>query len=425
MNSKEIIEKKLNNQPLSKEEIKYMVMGYVEGTIDEETEMIPFIRAIYDNGMTEQETIDLTEIMLHSGDIIDLSDIKGIKVDKHSTGGIGDKTTIILAPLVASCGVIVPKMSGRSLGHTGGTIDKLESISGFNVALSKEQFANQINNINVVIASQTGNLVPADKKIYNLRDRIGTVDSIPLIASSIMSKKLASGADKIVIDLKVGDDAFMRDLRSAKELGQLMVKIGKAHGKETICVLTDMSQPLGYAIGNALEVRECIDVLSGQGPEDLKELVITLGSLMVSLAKDIPYSEAEIEVKTNLENGNALEKFKELVKWQNGEYENIPVSQRKISIKSPVTGFINEINATKLGNLSRKLGLRRFNIDDMIDYTVGFVLEKKIGDYVMKDETLVTVYLNNVDLSINEIIDCFTFTETTTNRKPLIYTIIK
>lgn len=424
MNIEEIINKKNNKEELTKEEIAYMVNNYVDGKISDE-EMTPFIWSIYNNGMTDEETYNLTEIMLHSGDIIDLSEIKGVKVDKHSTGGIGDKTTIILAPLVASCGVIVPKMSGRSLGHTGGTIDKLESISGFNVSLTKEEFINQINNINVVIASQTGNLVPADKKIYHLRDKIGAVDSIPLIASSIMSKKLASGADKIVIDLKVGDDAFMKDLESAKKLGELMVKIGKMHGKETVCVLTDMSQPLGHAVGNALEVHECIDVLSGKGPEDLKELVITLASLMVSMAKGIPSSEAEKEVIENLENGKALDKFKELVKWQHGEFDNIPVAKTKISIKSPKTGFINEINGVALGNLARRLGFRRFNIDDMIDYQVGFVLEKKIGDYVMKDENLITVYINNVDLNINEIVDCFTFADTTTNRKPLIFEIIK
>lgn len=424
MNIEEIVNKKNNHQELTKEEIAYMVNSYVSGDISDE-QMTPFIWAIYNNGMTDEETYNLTEVMLHSGDIIDLSEVKGIKVDKHSTGGIGDKTTIILAPLVASCGVVVPKMSGRSLGHTGGTIDKLESISGFNVSLTKEEFIKQIRSINVVIASQTGNLVPADKKIYHLRDQIGAVDSIPLIASSIMSKKLASGADKIVIDLKVGDDAFMKDLDSAKKLGELMVKIGKMHGKETVCVLTNMYQPLGYAIGNAVEVRECIEVLSGRGPEDLKELVLTLGSLMVSMAKGIPSSEALVEIKENLENGKALEKFKELVSWQHGDFNNIPVAKSKISIKSPTTGFVNEINGVALGNLSRRLGAKRFNMDDMIDYQVGFVLEKKIGDYVMKDENLITVYVNNVDLNINEILDCFTFSNTTTNRKPLIFEIIK
>lgn len=312
MNIIDIINKKRLNGELERSELQFVVDGFLDGTILD-CQMSSLLMSIVINGMTDRETFDLTDIMLKSGKTIDLSQINGIKVDKHSTGGVGDKTSLILVPLVASCGVKVAKMSGRSLGHTGGTIDKLESIDGFNVNLTKEEFIKQVNNIGCALVSQTKELVPADKKIYALRDLTATVESIPLIASSIMSKKLASGVDKIVIDVKVGEAAFMKNLKTARDLANLMVKIGKNNGKETICVLTNMDEPLGNNIGNALEVHESIDVLKGNGPKDLIEVATTLASLMVSLGKNISYDEALKEVNENLKNGKAYEKFKEMV----------------------------------------------------------------------------------------------------------------
>ena len=298
MNIIDIINKKRMNGELSLDELKFVVNGFLDGTVLD-CQMSSLLMAIVLNGMTEEETFNLTDVMLESGHVIDLSNIDGIKVDKHSTGGVGDKTSLILVPLVASCGVKVAKMSGRSLGHTGGTIDKLESIDGFNVNLTNEQFINQVNNVGCALVSQTKELVPADKKIYALRDLTGTVESIPLIASSIMSKKLASGVDKIVIDVKVGNAAFMKNLESARKLANLMVKIGKNKGRDTICVLTNMDEPLGNNIGNALEVRESIEVLKGNGPSDLKEIILTLSSLMVSLGKNIDMDSALEQVKQN------------------------------------------------------------------------------------------------------------------------------
>lgn len=424
MNIIDIINKKRMNGELSLDELKFVVNGFLDGTVLD-CQMSSLLMAIVLNGMTEEETFNLTDVMLESGHVIDLSNIDGIKVDKHSTGGVGDKTSLILVPLVASCGVKVAKMSGRSLGHTGGTIDKLESIDGFNVNLTNEQFINQVNNVGCALVSQTKELVPADKKIYALRDLTGTVESIPLIASSIMSKKLASGVDKIVIDVKVGNAAFMKDLESARKLANLMVKIGKNKGRDTICVLTNMDEPLGNNIGNALEVRESIEVLKGNGPSDLKEIILTLSSLMVSLGKNIDMASALEQVKQNLSNGEAYNKFEEMVSAQNGNLNNIPISKHVFSVKSKKTGFINKIDAYKLGMLEREMGDSRFNQKDIIDYTVGFILNKKVGDYVLEDEELIKVYLNTNDVNVKEILDCFEIDNNSVPKKPLIYEIIK
>lgn len=410
MNIIEIINKKRLNQSLSKEEIEYAINGYINSEI-KDYQISALLMAICINGMNYLETSILTEVMYKSGDVIDTSSIKEKKVDKHSTGGVGDKTTLILLPLVASCGVKAPKMSGKGLGFTGGTIDKLESIPGFNTKLNINDFLSQVKDISVAIASQTGNLVPADKLLYALRDVTGTVESIPLIASSIMSKKLASGADTIIIDLKVGNGALMKNVEDARKLSKTMVEIGKHHNREVICILTDMQQPLGYCIGNALEVEEAIDVLNGKGPKDVKELIIELGTQMVSSGLDISKNEAKQKIINNLENGNAYKKFLELVKIQGGDLDKMEVSKNVISVKSNKTGFIKKIETDQIGEIVRKLGGGRYSKEDKIDYSVGLKLSKKLGDYVLEDEELVKIYAGSKDVEIDDLLDCFTIDE--------------
>lgn len=420
----DIIEKKKKNEELNYGEIKFFIDGYLDGSV-KDYQASALLMAIYFNGMTDEETFDLTDVMLHSGNIIDLSNINGIKVDKHSTGGVGDKTTLILAPLVASTGVCVAKMSGRGLGHTGGTIDKLESIEGFNTALSEGQFIKQVNEIGVAITGQTGNVAPADKKLYALRDVTGTVNSIPLIASSIMSKKLASGADKIVIDLKLGNGALVNTLDDARKLGNLMVKIGKKAGKEVICFITNMDEPLGKNIGNGLEVLEAMEVLKGSGPDDLKKLIVSLATEMVMLGKNISNEEAEKEVVANLSNGKAYNKFLEFVKYQDGNINKINISNKIFSMKSNVQGFITSIDTLKLGELVRSLGAGRYGKDDVIDYGVGIVLNKKVGDFVLENEEILRIYWNSKDISINDVFNCFRIENDFKEKQPLIYEIIK
>ena len=424
MNIVDIINKKRKNIELNDEEIKYAIEGYVANKI-EDYQMSALLMAICLNGMTDHETAVLTEVMYKSGDIINLDKIKSTKVDKHSTGGVGDKTTLILLPLVASCGVVAPKMSGRGLGFTGGTIDKLESIPGFNTKVDINDFMEQVNEIGVALASQTGNLVPADKKIYALRDVTGTVESIPLIASSIMSKKLASGADTIVIDLKVGNGALMKDYESAKKLAETMVNIGKSHNRQVICVLTDMNQPLGCAIGNSLEVKESIDVLNNRGPKDITNLIIALATIMVSCGLGISFEEANKKVHYNLNNGNAYVKFLELVKKQGGRIEELDFAKNVISIKSKLSGYINEIKTDDLGEISRKLGGGRYEKNDEINFGVGLVLSKKLGDYVMEDEEILKVYFDDKRVSVDEILRCFKIETNKINSNPLIYEVIK
>lgn len=404
----DIIDKKEKNEKLTREEIAFVINGFLDGSI-KDYQMSAFLTEIDLLGLSEEETISLTDIMLHSGEIIDL----GLKqaADKHSTGGVGDKTTIVLAPLVASLGVKVAKMSGRGLGHTGGTIDKLESIEGFHTEMSLEDFKNQVNEIGVALVGQMGNLVPADKKIYALRDVTGTVDSVPLIASSIMSKKLASGASNIVIDLKVGNGALVSSIEEAKELGNLMVKIGKMNGKNTACILTNMNEPLGYAVGNSLEVLESIETLKGKGPKDLTDLVIKLGSYMVSFAKDISLEEATLMVKENLFNGKGYEKFKEWVIAQGGNINNIPVSNNTLEIVSPKSGCVKDIDALKIGKLARNLGAGRMTKEDTINPKVGIVLNKKVGDSVETGEKLLTVYYEDKNLNPEDVLSAFEIDE--------------
>lgn len=387
----EIITKKKNKQVLCKEEIAYVIQSYVENKI-EDYQMSSLLMAICINGMNENETSDLTECMLKSGDTIDLRAIEGIKVDKHSTGGIGDKTTLIVAPLVASLGVPVAKMSGRGLGLTGGTIDKLESIDGFEVSLPKDVFLKQVQTIGMALASQTGNLVPADKKMYALRDVTGTVSSIPLIASSIMSKKLASGADKFVIDVKVGKGALMEKKEDAETLAHFMTQIGSLHGKEVVCLVTNMDTPLGRNVGNGLEVLEAIETLKGNGPHDLETLVLELSSYMVHLGKNIPLEEAKTLCLQNLHNGKAYAKFEEFVVAQKGHLEKIAQSSHTKEVLSDIDGIVTALDASAVGQFVHDLGAGRKTKQDTIDYGVGVILHKKIGERVKKGEPLYTVY---------------------------------
>ena len=417
----DIIDKKEKGEKLTKEELQYVIDGYLNGTI-KDYQMSALLTEIDLLGLKEEETINLTDIMLHSGEILDLG-FDNI-VDKHSTGGVGDKTTIVLAPLVASLGVKVAKMSGRGLGHTGGTIDKLESIKGFKTSMSLDEFKNQVDKIGIALVGQMGNLVPADKKIYALRDVTGTVDSIPLIASSIMSKKLASGASSIVIDLKVGSGALVNNLDEAKELANLMVKIGHNNNKKTACVLTNMDEPLGYAVGNSIEVIEAINTLKGDGPKDLTDLVIKLGSLMVSMGLNISEEEAEEKVKENLYNGKGYEKMLEWVKAQGGDINNIPLAKHSKEIIAPTDGYISFINALEIGKTSRKLGAGRLTKDDEIDLTVGIILNHKVGEYVKKGDTLATILYNEKEITDEEILSCYEFhSEKVENPKLIISTI--
>ena len=418
----DIIDKKEKRQKLSREELKYVIDGYLNGSI-KDYQMSALLTEIDLLGLTEEETINLTDIMLNSGEILDLG-FDNI-TDKHSTGGVGDKTTIVLAPLVASLGVKVAKMSGRGLGHTGGTIDKLESIKGFQTSMTLNQFKEQVNKINIALVGQMGNLVPADKKIYALRDVTGTVDSIPLIASSIMSKKLASGASNIVIDLKVGNGALVNNLEEAKELANLMVKIGKNNNKKTACVLTNMDEPLGYAVGNSIEVLEAINTLKGNGPEDLTNLVIKLASLMVSMGLNIEESEAEEKVKENLYNGKGYEKLLEWVEAQNGDINNIPLAKHSKIISSPKEGYISAINALEIGKLSRKLGAGRLTKDEKIDLTVGIIINHKVGDYIKKGVPLAQIIYNEKEIANDDIISCFKISEEKIEKPKLIIDIIK
>lgn len=421
MNILDIIDKKEKNNVLTKDELQFVIDGFLDGSI-EDYQMSSFLTEIDLLGLSEDEVINLTDIMLKSGEVLDLGfdDI----VDKHSTGGVGDKTTIVLAPLVASLGVKIAKMSGRGLGHTGGTIDKLESIKGFKTTMSLDEFKKQVNDINIALVGQMGNLVPADKKIYALRDVTGTVDSVPLIASSIMSKKLASGASKIVIDLKVGNGALVNSLDDAKALGRLMVKIGLKNNKDTACVLTNMDEPLGFAVGNSLEVLEAIDTLKGKGPSDLTLLVLKLGSLMVSMGLNISLESSYEMVKENLYNGKGYEKFIQWITAQGGDVSNISVSDTFKEVNSLNKGYIKSIDALEIGKLSRKLGAGRLTKDDVIDLSVGIVLNKKVGDYVEEGELLATIYYNDKKIDDDEILSCFEFSSDIVERPKLIIDVI-
>ena len=424
MNILEIIEKKKNNEALTYDEIKYAVMGYVNDEIPD-YQMSSLLMAIVINGMNEEETINLTDIMLESGEKVDLSKIDGVVVDKHSTGGVGDKTTLVLAPLVASLGIKMAKMSGRGLGHTGGTIDKLESIEGFKVNLSEEEFIDQVNKVGCAVVSQTKNLVPADKKIYALRDVSGTTESIPLIASSIMSKKIASGASIIVIDVKVGNGALMKNKEDATKLAKLMIKIGKKYNRKVVCVLSNMEEPLGKNIGNGLEVKEAIDTLKGNGPKDLTKLVLVLGIILVKEALNITDKEAKELLIENIKNGKAYDKFKEFISAQGGNIDSILVEDNVVSIKSNKDGFIEHIDALKLGEIVKNIGGGRISKEDKIDYGVGLSLNKKVGDYLLGNEELLKLYLKDKDIAIRDITDCFIITDSEVEKPELIIDIIR
>lgn len=390
----DIINKKRLGEELSYKELDYFFNGYLNGDIPD-YQMSSLLMAICINGMTDEEIFSLTKIFIDSGDVLDFSDIPGIKVDKHSTGGIGDKTTLVIAPIVAACGVPVIKMSGRGLGYTGGTIDKLESIKGYRVDLSDEEIIKQVHDINIVVTGQTADLVPIDKVIYALRDVTATVSSIPLIASSIMSKKIAGGADKILIDIKVGNGALLQTEADALKLKELMIKIGGFYGKEVRCIISDMDTPLGFAVGNSLEVNEAIAVLKNQEKENnFVNLCYELASNMVSMGLEITLDEARKKVKNVLEDGSAYNKFVELVKYQGGDIDSIKVSEKSKNIKALKTGKISEINALEVGKLSLALGAGKISINDKIDYTVGVELKKLVGDSVKKGDVLATIYYN-------------------------------
>jgi len=400
----DLIAKKRDGKELTTEEINFFIEGYTKGDIPD-YQVSAMNMAIYFQDMSDRERADLTMAMVNSGETIDLSAIEGIKVDKHSTGGVGDTTTLVLAPLVAALDIPVAKMSGRGLGHTGGTIDKLESIPGFHVEISKEEFVNLVNQHKIAVIGQTGNLTPADKKLYALRDVTATVNSIPLIASSIMSKKIAAGSDAIVLDVKTGAGAFMKTVEDAKELAHAMVSIGNNVGRKTMAVISDMSQPLGVAIGNSLEVQEAILALRGEGPKDLEELCLALGRQMVYLARKAEsLEEAEEMLREVIRNGKALEKFKEFIQNQGGDPsvvddpDRLPKAKYRIELPAQRDGVVAELVADEIGTAAMWLGAGRATKESEIDLAVGLMLNKKVGDPVKKGESLVTIHANREDV---------------------------
>lgn len=430
----DIIEKKKNGKALDREEIDFFINNYVSGNIPD-YQVSALLMAIYFQKMDYEETLALTLAMADSGDRLNLSAIKGVKVDKHSTGGVGDKTSLVLAPMVAALGGKVAKMSGRGLGHTGGTIDKLESIPGFNTALSEEAFIKQVNDIGIAITGQTGNLAPADKKLYALRDVTATVDNISLIASSIMSKKLASGADAIVLDVKTGSGAFMKKEEDAKRLAEEMVRIGKGAGRKMAALITDMDQPLGFAVGNSLEVIEAINTLKGNGPKDLTELCLNLGTYMILAARDdLDKESAEKELMRVIKDGSALKKLAELVEAQGGNPDAVydtgmlKVAENVTNVVAKESGYIKSIQSEQIGKASMILGGGRATKEDVIDLSVGVVLSKKKGDMVEKGETIATIYSNNSDKAKEAectVLDAYTIVPEYIEKDKLIKLIIE
>ncbi len=429
----DLIMKKRNGGALSTEEIRFMIKGFTLGEIPD-YQMSAMMMAIYFQGMNEDETLALTMEMAKSGDMLDLSDINGIKVDKHSTGGVGDKTSLALTPMVAALGVPVAKMSGRGLGHTGGTIDKLESFTGFSTEISEQQFKDNVNKIGIAIMGQTAELAPADKKLYALRDVTATVDNMSLIASSIMSKKLAAGADAIVLDVKTGSGAFMKKEEDSFELAREMVRLGKGAGRDTVAVVSDMDQPLGFAVGNALEVREAIDTLNGRGPKDFEELCLTLGSYMALAAgKAQSVDEARKKLIGCIEDGSALKKLAEFVAAQGGDGElvyhpeRLPQASIIEEIPSPSDGYIQKIVCDEIGICSLILGGGRETKESSIDLSVGLVLHKKVGDAVKKGESLATIHANDSEklaAAKARFLAAYTINDTPVTKKPLIKGIV-
>lgn len=428
----DVIDHKRNGSALTKEEISAFVEGYTNGEIPD-YQASALLMAIYFNGMTDEEQANLTMQMLNSGDRLDLSDIPGIKVDKHSTGGVGDKTSIPLAPMVAALGIPVPMISGRGLGHTGGTLDKLEAIPGFEVERSEAEFKKQVRDIKVAIVGATGNVAPADKKIYALRDVTDTVDSIPLIAGSIMSKKIASGTDALVLDVKTGTGAFMKEEADAVKLANALVKIGKSVGMNCMALISDMNQPLGNMVGNALEIQESIAILKGEGPEDITELVMTLGSQMVVLAKKAAtLAEARAKLEEVVANGNALEVFRQMIVAQGGDPRVIedptlmPQAKYHFELPAPQAGYVTKMTADEIGIAAMLLGGGRQAKTDVIDYAVGIELHKKVGDAVAEGESLLTIHSNTEDVAnIKELL--YNNIEIGTDAQPiqLVHKIIK
>jgi pyrimidine-nucleoside phosphorylase len=406
----DLILKKREGQTLLKEEIEFMINGFMNGEIPD-YQMAAFLMTIYFKHMNAEERYNLTEIMARSGDTIDLSFIPGIKVDKHSTGGVGDKTTLVLAPMVASCGLPVAKMSGRGLGHTGGTVDKLEAIPGFRTSLSEKEFIDNVKKHLIAVVGQTANLAPADKKIYALRDVTATVDEISLISSSIMSKKLSAGADGIVLDVKVGSGAFMKEIGAATDLARAMVDIGKRHGKKMVALITDMDKPLGYTVGNAIEVEEAIETLKGKGPKDLERLCVELGAQMLKIGQITDTLDSGRKMlEDSIKNGTALKKMKEMIEAQGGNSKVVDdpsilnISDKKSDFKSSKSGYIHSMNAEKVGIASMKLGAGREKKEDIIDLSVGIRLVKKTGDPVKAGDTLCTLYYQS-EKKLNESIE--------------------
>lgn len=423
MNIIDIILKKKNKEELTEEEIKYVVEGFTNGTICD-YQMSSLLMAITINDMTDNEVIYLTKYMMLSGNTIDLSFLNNV-VDKHSTGGVGDKTTLIIAPIVAACSCKVAKMSGKGLGYTGGTIDKLESIPGFRTNLSKDEFIHEIEDIGMAITSQTDDVALADKKIYALRDVTGTTESIPLIASSIMSKKIASGSKKLVIDLKVGEGALVKDIESARRLGNLMIKIGKENGMEVICLLTNMNIPLGNNVGNSLEVLEAINTLYYNKESNLQKLCISLASYMVSLGRNISYEEANNMVLDAIRSKKAYNKFLEFVLYQHGDITKLPKSNKIYEVKSDTSGYLTDISSLEIAKLSMHLGAGRQNKDDKIDYSAGIIINKNINDYVNINDTILTLYTNK-DVPLFDKNKLFKISDNINNdNSSLIYEIIK
>jgi pyrimidine-nucleoside phosphorylase len=435
MRAVDLIQKKRDGGELTAKELTFLVDGYCEGGIPD-YQMSAWAMAVFYRGMTPAETAALTLAMANSGDQVDLAPIAGVKVDKHSTGGVGDKTTLIIAPLVASAGVPVAKMSGRGLGHTGGTIDKLESIAGFQTELSREKFLEQVNELGISVIGQSGNLAPADKKLYALRDVTATVESIPLIASSVMSKKIAAGADAIVLDVKTGSGAFMKTVEDSEQLAQAMVEIGTQVGRQTAAVISDMDQPLGFAIGNALEVREAIETLQGKGPADLTELCLTLGAHMVVLggkAKDV--SEAKALLQRQLDSGEALSKFKQFIAAQGGDasvvddVELLPQAAEQVEVKAAAAaGYIASIHAEQLGIAAMLLGAGRATKEASIDYSVGIIIRKKVGDTVSEGETLAVLHTRANDSTLEEVAakvrDAYTISTDRPEERPLLLSVV-
>ena len=396
----DIIIKKKNNIPLTKEEIHFVIDGYVKGEIPD-YQISPLLMAICFNGLNTEEQVALTKEMLESGEQVDLSSLDGICVDKHSTGGVGDKTTLVVGPLFASCGLKLAKMSGRGLGHTGGTLDKLESIPGFSINISSEDFYKQVRETSIAVIGQTANITPADKKLYALRDVTGTVDSIGLIASSIMSKKLASGAKSIILDVKVGDGAFMKNLDQAKELANAMINIGRSYGRNMVVVLSDMEQPLGNMVGNSIEVIEAIETLKGKGPESFRNFCYDLVSELLVETKVTKTKEEALQlVKEKIESGEALEKLKQMIIYQHGnpnvidDYTLFPQASNKVPVKALQDGYIKNLNALEIGISAMMLGAGRESKEDVIDLAVGIELVKKVGDQVKVGDTLAYLYSN-------------------------------